>query len=109
VEYQVFKGLGLPLGTTDVVEFERVDYQALLTLLFTTTVFGWSVGQDLYVVPDHARYVVQTDHHDVVHVEFSDVADIDNWVSTMAQAGFLLPERLPDETSRQPPWMNNDR
>ena len=106
VEHQILKGLGLPLGTTQILEFERADYQALLTLLFTTTVFGWSVGEDLYIIPDHARYILQTDHHRVIHVEFRDAADIERWVSTMAEAGFPLPDRVPDETFKHPPWMN---
>ena len=109
VEHQILKGLGLPLGTTQVVEFERVDHQALLTLLFSTTVFGWSVVQDLYVVPDHARYILETDHHDVVHVEFRDAADIERWVSSMAERGFPLPDHVPDGSFKHPPWMPDDR
>jgi hypothetical protein len=105
VEHQILRGLGLPLGTTEVIEFAPTDRDILLTLLFTTTVFGWSVGQDLYVVPDHTRYVLQTDHHDVVHVDFRDPSDIERWVTTMAGHGFPLPERLPDESFKQPPWM----
>ena len=109
VEHQILKGIGLPQGTTEVVEFERADHQALLTLLFSTTVFGWSVGQDLYVVPDHARYVLATDHHDVVHVEFRDTVDIELWVSTMAERGFPLPDNVPDQSFKHPPWMRDDR
>ena len=59
VENQIHKGLGLPLGTADILEFTRQDLPALLTLLFATTVFGWSVGEDLYVVPDHTRFFLR--------------------------------------------------
>jgi len=58
VEWQILKGLGLPLGTADVVKFERAELDRLVTLMFFTTVFGWSVGEDLYIVPDHARCIV---------------------------------------------------
>jgi hypothetical protein len=102
VEHQILKGLGLPLGTTEVIEFQRADRNILLTLLFSTTVFGWSVGQDLYVVPDHTRYIVEAYHDDLVHVEFRDARDIDHWVSTMAELGFPLPDRVPDESFNPP-------
>jgi hypothetical protein len=105
VEYEILSGIGLPMGTGSVVEFVRMDCPALVTLLFSTTIFGWSVGEDLYLVPDHARYVLQTDHHNVVHIEFRDANDVEGWVTEMAKRGFPLPEELPDETFKQPDWM----
>lgn len=108
VEHQILRGLGLPLGTSDVIEFSPSERDIILTLLFSTTVFGRSVGQDLYLVPDHARYIVQTDHHDVIHVEFREPRDVERWVATMESRGFPLPDRLPDESFKQPPWMQRE-
>jgi hypothetical protein len=105
IESEILQGLGLALGTSDVVAFDRGDLARLITLLFSTTIFGWSVGEDLYVVPDHARQFLQTDHHGVIHVSFRDVADIEHWVSEMARNGFDLPRDLPDETFKRPSWM----
>src|SRR5215203_3246587 len=96
VEYRILKGLGLPVGTAEVVEFPRAESDILLTLLFSTTIFAWSVSEDVYVVPDHARYIVQTDHHDVIHVEFRDAGDVGSWVAGMAERGFALPDDVPD-------------
>lgn len=90
VEHHIYQGLGLPRGTSDVVEFMRAESGALLTLLFSTTVFGWSVGEDLYVVPDHARYLLQTNHHGLVHVEFRDAGDAAVWVEALEAQGFPL-------------------
>jgi hypothetical protein len=106
VEWQILNGLGLPLGTADVVRFDRAELHKLVTLLFSTTVFGWSVGDDLYLVPDHARCIVQTDHHNVVHVSCLTPADVDEWVRQMGARGFALPEEVPDSTFKQPEWMN---
>ena len=108
VEWQILKGLGLPLGTADVVTFERAELDKLATLMFSTTVFGWSVGDDLYIVPDHARYIVQTDHHNVIHVSFRSSADVDEWVRQMEERGFALPEDVPDSTFKRPDWMNGE-
>jgi hypothetical protein len=40
VEWQILKGLGLPLGTAEVVRFERAELDKLVTLMFSTTIFG---------------------------------------------------------------------
>jgi hypothetical protein len=105
IENRIHQGLGLPLGTADIVEFTREDLPALLILLFTTTVFGWSVGEDLYVVPDHTRFFLKTDHHEVVHVEFRQSQDVSDWVSLMSGRGFNLPEDIPDNTFKRPNWI----
>jgi hypothetical protein len=105
VEHQILKGLGLPRGTAKIVEFSRRESAALVTLLFSTTVFGWSVGEDLYVVPDHARCFLRTDHHDVVHMVLRDPGDVERWISQMAERGFALPDEVPDQTFKRPAWM----
>jgi hypothetical protein len=105
VELRILKGLGLPLGTADVVEFVRDELDTLVTLIFSTTVFGVSVGEDLYVVPNHASYILKTDHHDVIHIDFRLTEEVDRWVSEMTKRGFPLPGDLPDETFKQPTWM----
>ncbi|MGB2712713.1 MAG: hypothetical protein WBC51_00945 [Vicinamibacterales bacterium] len=108
VEWRILKGLGLPLGTADVVKFERAELDKLVTLMFSTTVFGWSVGEDLYIVPDHARYIVQTDHHNAIHVSCRSSADVDEWVRQMQERGFALPEEVPDSTFKRPDWMKGE-
>jgi hypothetical protein len=108
VEWQILKGLGLPLGTADVVRFERAELDKLVTLMFSTTIFGWSVGEDLYVVPGHARYILQTDHHNVIHVSCRTSAHVDEWVRQMEERGFALPMEVPDSTFKTPDWMKGE-
>jgi hypothetical protein len=110
VEFQILKGLGLPLGTTEVVAFSREEVDKLVTLIFSTTIFGCTVAEDLYIVPDHARAMLQTDHHDVIHVVCRDGHDLQRWVERMKQNGFPLPESVPDSTFKVPSWLtsNND-
>ena len=105
IELRILRGLGLPLGTADIVEFSHDESDTLITLIFSTTIFGWSVGEELYVVPDHARYILQTDHHDAIHVSFRNPEEVKRWTSVMAERGFPLPDKVPDETFRRPTWM----
>jgi hypothetical protein len=105
VELRILDGLGLLLGTNAVVEFSRAEYDRLVTLLFTTTIFGCSVGDDLYVVPEHGRHLLQTDHHGVIHVSFRTDESLNLCVDEMDRRGFPLPSEVPDSTFKQPGWM----
>jgi hypothetical protein len=108
VELRILSGLGLPLGTSEVVEFGRAEFDSLVTLIFSSTIFGWSVRDDLYVIPDHARCIMQTDHHDVVHVSFRDGEDLKRFVAGMENRGFPLPDDAPDATFKTRSWMKGD-
>jgi hypothetical protein len=44
-------------------------------------------------------------HHDVVHVDFEDAADIHGFVSMMQLNGFSLPTAAPDRTFKPQPWL----
>ena len=105
VEFAILDGIGIPIGTSDVVEFSRDESTELVTLLFSTSIFGWSAGEDLYVVPDHGRCLLQTDHHEVMHVQFGQPADAATWVRAMTERGFPLPDEPPDATFKWPRWM----
>src|SRR5262249_39732502 len=105
VELRILDGLGLPLGTNAVVEFSRAEHDRLVTLLFSTTIFGWSVGEDLYVVPDHGRHLLQTDHHGVIHLSFRTEASLGRSIAGMERRGFSLPTEPRDSTSKHRGWM----
>ena len=105
VEYQILSGIGLPMGTADIVMFEIKDLDKLVTLIFSTTIFGWSVGEDLYIIPDNAQYMLKTDHHGVLHVSFRNHEDLDKSVKEMKEDGFPLPGEIPDPTFKRPEWM----
>jgi hypothetical protein len=105
IEHQILSGIGLAIGSADLVEFRREEIDRLITLVFSTTIFGWSVGEDLYVIPDHARQILQTDHHGVIHVSCRLAEDMGRFVAGMKSKGFDLPEALPDATFKTPKWM----
>lgn len=105
VEYEFLKGIEIPLGTAEVLQFHRDNFYQLISLLVITSIFGWSVGEDLYVLPDSARYILKISHHNAVHVEFRNEGDLNAWVAGMSEKGFALPDDLPDETFKRPSWM----
>ena len=98
----------MPMGTADIVEFERAESDQLITLLFSTTIFGWSTGEDLYVVPDHANQIVIASHHNVVHACFRQMESLQQFVKGMNEDGFRLPKTVPDATFLIPEWMGKE-
>ena len=105
IEFEILSGLGMPRGTTDAVEFNRSEVSKLIVLVFSTTIFGWSVHEDLHIVPNHGRFFAQTDHHNVIHVSFRNASDCLQFVNDMEIYGFPLPTELPDATFGRPKWM----
>jgi len=105
VEFKILNGIGIPAGTSEVIEYTQDETPSLVTLLFATSIFGWSVGEDLYVIPDHGKFILKADHHSAMQVEFAQQADISKWTQIMADRGFPLPDDLPDETFKRPDWM----
>jgi hypothetical protein len=63
------------------------------------------VSDDLYVVPDHGRHLLQTDHHGVIHASFRTEESLNACVAEMARREFALPDEIPDSTFKPPGWM----
>jgi hypothetical protein len=100
-------GAGIPAGWAGAVRFSREEKDVLLAALFAYLVFGWCVDDDLYFVPDHGRQLLQTAHHDVIHVECSSEDRLQRLVTDVAHAGYQLPSEPPDCTFKRPAWMGD--
>lgn len=107
VHDQIVASSNLPRNFKGAIRADRADYTSILTLLFDQLLFGWCMWDDVYVIPEHANQVIQTSHHDVVHVGFRDPAKIDSFVAAMAAKEFPLPEEVPDGTFKIPHWMRS--
>ena len=105
VQAVIYHGIGITENNADILEFKRNELTELVTLTFNQLVFGWHVGDDLYIIPDHGHQMIKTDHHDVVHVSFREQVAMNKYIHTMADNGFELPEDIPDETFKRPDWM----
>jgi hypothetical protein len=105
VQATILSAAGVPAGTEGAVRYGADEQDRLVTALFAQLVFGWSVPDDVFVVPDHGRYFLWADHHDVVHVQFRDAAGVEPFVEHMAREGYALPDDVPDDTFKRPGWM----
>lgn len=105
VQALIYRGIGISDDNDDILEFERSELAELTTLIFNQLVFGWHVGDDLYIIPDHGQQMIKTDHHDAVHVSFRSDKALSEYASALTSDGFELPDHLPDETFKRPEWM----
>jgi hypothetical protein len=96
---------GIPACHQGAACYTADERDQLVTAVFAQLVFGWCPPDDLFILPDHGRYFLHTDHHGVIHANFRDEADITPFVEHMAQENYLLPTQLPDATFKLPSWM----
>jgi hypothetical protein len=108
VKHQILTGIGIPMGTSEIVEFSRSDTDRLITLLLTSTSFGCTEYDDLFLMPDNAQFVMKTSHHDVVEIAFGTEQALTQFVDGMQAKGYSLPYDLPDATFIMPEWMKTE-
>jgi hypothetical protein len=105
VHHVILGSAGVPAGQEGGVRYERDELDRLVTLVFGQAVFGWCVRDDVFVIPDHGRFILEVDHHKVIHVQFRDGTDVARYVDHMAGEKYFLPEEVPDATFKRPEWM----
>jgi hypothetical protein len=101
----LFRGLGIPAGLSGALAFDVTASMHLFGVLLAQLTLAWH--DDLFVIPDHGRQFLHTDHHDVVHAYFAEKCRIAPFVEHMAAAGFDLPTDIPDWTFKRPSWMED--
>jgi hypothetical protein len=104
----VLRGAGIPDGWAGAIRFGLEEEGSLVAVLFASLAFGWCVDDDLFFVPDHGRQILQTDHHDVVHVQCGSEARVQQLVHHMSANGYELPVEPPDWTFKRPAWMRGE-
>jgi hypothetical protein len=103
----LLRGAGIPSGWAGAVRFHREDEHPLVAVLYAFLAFGWCADDDLFFIPDHGRQLLQTDHHDVIHVECLSEERVQRLIAEVAEAGYQLPREPPDWTIKPPAWMGN--
>ena len=103
----ILRGATIPVDWAGAVQFRHNESDALIAVLYASLAFGWCTDDDLFFIPDHGQQLLQTDHHNVVHVECQSGERVLKLAKQMANAGYDLPTDLPDVTFKRPAWMDN--
>lgn len=101
----ILRGAGVPSGWGGALRFAHRERDVVVAILFAFLTFGWCTDDDLFVIPDHGRQIIQTDHHGVVHINCGSESRVFDYVAHMAAAGYELPTEPPDATFKWPAWM----
>jgi hypothetical protein len=68
----IFKSCGIaPVGNEVIVASES-ERDAVEALFFMSLVYGGTVSDDIFLVPDHSKIILYADHHSAIHAEFRD-------------------------------------
>lgn len=60
---RVLAALGVPRDFYGALAFEFVEWRDLYLVISTFIVWGWSVGEDLYIIPTTGSCMLMTSHH----------------------------------------------
>ena len=102
---KLFEAAGIELGAHGAIEYQPGERPSIIALLANQLHYGWSTGDDVFLVPDHGRQFIQTDHHNALHMSFSDPSQLLPFMNHMENKGFYVPSELPDETFKKPKWI----
>ena len=97
---------GVPFSQAVALGYDASQRAELITLLEAQARFGWCVDDDVFVLPDNGRYLLQVDHHDVVWMSCRDGSDLPRLVQFLKDRGYPLPDELPDETFKPQAWID---
>jgi len=98
-------GTAIPDGFEGAVKYAADEFNQLVGRITPYALCGVSVRDDLFILPDDGRCILQTDHHDVIHASYLDGADLNRLIEQMAGGGYSLPTELLDWTFKRPNWM----
>jgi hypothetical protein len=98
-------GPAIPDGFQGAVTFSTKELPLMVGLVMAHVIAGWCVDDDIFVIPNDGRFIVQTDHHGVVHASCRDRADMNRLIEHMTKGGYTLPDEPRDWTFKRPDWM----
>lgn len=84
----IFRAAQVPDGFEGALQFSKSEQGKILGIISAVLMYGWSAGEDLFVIPNHGKVFLQTDHHGVVHVNCADANLPATFVAHMAENGF---------------------
>lgn len=85
--------------------FDRTDWGDLLFVATAFFTFGWSVRQDLEIIPEDRSCCLMLGHHGEMTVQFATAERLAEFVRGMEDKGYPLPSDVPDATFKRPEWM----
>ena len=90
----LLQSIGIPKGFGGALAFTPEERAAVLGIMSAEIMFGGNVDDDLFLVPDHGRQLLYLEHHDLIHVSFSEKDRMMAFENHMLAEGY---EKQPDD------------
>jgi len=84
---RVLQGLGIPRDFEGAISFVGREWRDMYLLISTFFVWGWSVGEDLYIIPENVSCVLMTSHHGELFAMFPGTEALAQFQAAMASSG----------------------
>jgi hypothetical protein len=84
---RVLEGIGVPREFAGALAFEGQEWRDLYLVISTFFVWGWSVGEDLYIVPASGSCVLMTSHHGEFIAAYPSADRLDEFEAEMDRCG----------------------
>jgi hypothetical protein len=84
----VLRGAGIPDDHDGALRLERGDWARLWAITLAICTFGWSVGEDLFILPSDGSFIAMISHHDELLVTARSPENEARFVAEMHAAGY---------------------
>ena len=82
---RVLEALAVPRDFAGALSFEATEWRDLYLVISTFFVWGWSVGEDLYIIPKNGSCMLMTSHHGELFAMCPTVDALTRFEAEMAQ------------------------
>lgn len=96
---------GVPAQASGGLRLATEEHKSLLAIVLAFYIHGWSIGEDLYVFSEERDAVLMTSHHGELAGHFPSAERMEGFRTQMLEAGYDLPDQVPDETFKSPAWL----
>ena len=86
---RVLEALEVPRDFAGALSFEGAEWRDLYLVISTFFVWGWSVGEDLYIIPKNGSCMLMTSHHGELFAMCPTVEALARFEAEMAQCDLL--------------------
>jgi hypothetical protein len=84
---RVLEAVGVPRDFHGALAFDNHEWRDLYLVISTFAVWGWSVGEDLFIIPKNGSCVLMTSHHGELLANFPSAEALEQFRKSMEGAG----------------------
>ena len=96
---------GVAMHAEGAIRFEESEWKHLLAIVLTFYVYGWSVGQEIFILAEERDAILHPSHHGELYGTFKDAEVMEKFRSTLLSGGYDLPTESIGSSFQNPRWL----